>query len=356
MLRDNKIRSAHGRSTPCRRSPFELLNGYRCSGPIRQIHVGRTRRTLRIRIIALVGAICLALLATRPANALDVTNALDVIVTVKPIHGIVAKVMEGVAQPRLLLDGGEDPHTYAIRISDSRALAHADVVFWVGRDLEIFLDRTFGALPDQVNVVALDQAPGLSRLPLRTRGIWISKPENKSTQSGALDPHIWLDPDNAVSIARFVAATLAEYDPPNAMRYAQNADSFARDVTRFMESIGDLLGPQLNSNYLVLNDAFQHFENRFGLTPAGAVLNHAEDSPGAKSLKLIRTYLQSESIRCVFGEVSPPPFVRTLLERTKAQYVWLDPMGRELDAGPAHYFVMMEAILYGLERCLAQSA
>src|SRR5512134_3448441 len=82
-----------------------------------------------------------------------------VVATIKPIHSLVAAVMQGVGEPRLLIAGGASPHTYQLKPSDARALQNADVIFWVGQDLERFLEKPLASLPKTARVIGLAAAP-----------------------------------------------------------------------------------------------------------------------------------------------------------------------------------------------------
>ena len=102
-----------------------------------------------------------------PASA---TEPARVVATIKPIHSLVAAVMQGAGAPRLLIGGGASPHAYSLKPSDARALQNADVIFWVGRDLETFLEKPLTALPKTARVVELAAAPGMTLLHSRTNG------------------------------------------------------------------------------------------------------------------------------------------------------------------------------------------
>jgi zinc transport system substrate-binding protein len=96
----------------------------------------------------------------------------SVVVSIAPVHSLVAGVMAGVGEPTLLVKGGASPHTYTMKPSDAAALSGAQIVFRVGPGLEAFLDDPLATLASQADVVDLSEAPGLRLLPLREGGIW----------------------------------------------------------------------------------------------------------------------------------------------------------------------------------------
>ena len=90
----------------------------------------------------------------------------------KPIHSLAAGVMQGVGTPTLLIKGAASPHSYALRPSDARALARADVVFWIGEGLETLLGKPLAALARDALVVELVNSVGLTLLAPRAGGAW----------------------------------------------------------------------------------------------------------------------------------------------------------------------------------------
>ncbi len=91
----------------------------------------------------------------------------NVVVTIKPVHALAAAILDGVAKPKLLLDGASSPHSYAMKPSDAEALNNADAIVRVSENLEVFLERTLKSLPKSARVIDLEEAPGLALLPLR---------------------------------------------------------------------------------------------------------------------------------------------------------------------------------------------
>src|SRR4051794_27721066 len=75
------------------------------------------------------------------AGSLQAAEAPVVVTSIKPIHSLVASIMQGVGEPELIVDGAASPHTYSLKPSNARALQSAKVIFWVGSGLEAFLEK-----------------------------------------------------------------------------------------------------------------------------------------------------------------------------------------------------------------------
>ncbi|MCH7794171.1 MAG: zinc ABC transporter substrate-binding protein, partial [Proteobacteria bacterium] len=108
-----------------------------------------------------------------------------VVVSILPVHSLVAAVMEGLGAPHLLIRGGASPHDASLRPSDARALSAADLVIWVGPGLETFLEKSLAALAGEARTIALIEAPGMRRLRVRAGGAFEPHGAEPSVAAGA---------------------------------------------------------------------------------------------------------------------------------------------------------------------------
>ena len=98
----------------------------------------------------------------------------NVVASIKPVHSLVAAVMDGVGTPALIVDGAGSPHTYSLKPSQARELEKADVVFWVGHQVESFLEKPLEAIASKAKTVELLDAHGLVKVKLREGGAFDS--------------------------------------------------------------------------------------------------------------------------------------------------------------------------------------
>jgi len=317
---------------------------------------------MRLAIVAAAAlAVFLAAPGTRHARA-----EVQAVASIIPVHSLVAGVMEGAGAPHLLVPPAASLHSFALRPSDARRLEQAQVVFWVGPMLESFLDRPLKALARKAQVVALAGAPGVTTLPFREGGPWEAHEdggESKAKGEGhghahdhggePIDGHVWLDPRNAAAMTRAIAEALGRADPANKARYDANA---ARTVARIDALDGELaaaLAPLKGRRYIVFHDAYQYFEARYGLTPAGSITVSPEMSPGARRLADIRARIAEERAICVFAEPQfEPRLVASLVQGTEAKTASLDPEGATAKPGPDAYFDVMRTLADSLTGCL----
>jgi zinc transport system substrate-binding protein len=297
-------------------------------------------------LFAISLAICLAFL-TSTAKA-DV----KVVASIKPVHSLVAAVMGDVGKPGLIVDGTGSPHTYSMKPSDAEALQSADVIFWVGHELEAFLQKPLDALARNATAVSLMEAAGVNRLALR-KGDGFDADNRADEHDHAYDAHIWLDPENAKVLASFIASTLSRLDPANAEKYASNAKTLNLRLTALSSEINNKLTSR-DKGFIVFHDAYQYFESRFGLQAAGAIAINPQNPPGAKAIRDLKDRLNQQQIVCIFSE---PQFdnklVNLVIEGTSVKTAVLDPLGIEVAAGPDHYIMMMQSLAHAFESCLS---
>ena len=198
------------------------------------------------------------------------TTPPNVLASTRPIHSIVSAVMSGTAAPELLISGSASPHAYALKPSDARKLENAEIVFWVGPELEVFLQNPLRTLAASARVHALSDTPGLISLPIREGGLWDvhahDQLEKNRLGHAAMDPHFWLDPRNGAAMAHSIAEILAQADPERAELYRDNAGGFATRMAELDAQLTRRIEPARAQDYIVFHDAYQYFEARYGLS------------------------------------------------------------------------------------------
>lgn len=333
--------------------------------------------------------------------AASLAEAPLVLTDILPVHGIAARVMDGVGAPGLLVPPGASPHGYALRPSEARALQEADVVFWVGEDLEPWLEESIASLPRHATIVELSALDGLTLLPYREDAEFMDGHDHDHGQDqdhgsddhaahaepdhdhparddaahddehdhdhaaaepdpghdhDGMDQHIWLDPQNAIVIAAAMADTLAERDPGNAPLYDANAVAFAEEIASLEAEVAARLAPAEGKRFVVFHDAYHYFEARFGFEASGSIAFSDASAPSAERIREVREAIAAREVACVFAE---PQFnadlTRTVIEGTGARAGTLDPLGTHLEPGPGFYPALMLDLGDRLAGCLTEN-
>lgn len=276
------------------------------------------------------------------------TADVKVIASIKPIHSLVASVMQGVGTPDLIVSGSNSPHTYSLKPSDAEALQNAEVIFWVGPELEAFLQKPLEALGQNATQVSLIHAKGVQTLVSR-KGIGFDAEDDQ----GEIDVHIWLDPENAKAILNTVAQILSSADKANAVTYETNAEKAVASIDTLSAEITTTIAPVKGKGFIVFHDAYHYFENRFGVKASGAISINPENSPGAQGIAALQERIADGKVRCVFAE---PQFdnklVNLIIEGSNVKSAILDPEGANIDPGPALYGTVLRNMAKSLQQCL----
>ena len=306
------------------------------------------------------------------------TADVKVVASIKPVHSLVASVMQGVSEPSLLVKGAGSPHTYSLKPSQAKELQEADIVFWMSHDLEAFLENSIESIAKNAKAVSLMDSHGLMKLNFREGGAFDAHDhghddhgddkhddhghdkhddhgDDKHDDHGhdEVDPHVWLDPQNAKSLVHEIEEHLAEIDPSNAAKYEANAKAVMKKLDALTKEIEADLKPIRERGYVVFHDAYQYFEKRFGVSAVGSITVSPEILPGAERVSELRDKVKSLNASCVFSEPQfKPKLVKTITENTDAGTGVLDPLGANIKDGPELYFTLIRNMAKSLKDCL----
>ncbi|GLS81336.1 zinc ABC transporter substrate-binding protein [Paracoccus marinus] len=306
-------------------------------------------------------AAALAVILPLPALA----EAPRVVADIAPVQGLVARVMDGVGTPALLIPPGASPHSHAMKPSHARALSDAQAVFMVGPDLTPWLLKPVETLAPQASHIVLMDAPGTLRLPNRTGETFETHghhedhaPEaaeaghaHHESEAGT-DPHAWLDPENGKLWLSAIAAELSRIDPANAPAYAANAARGAVEIDAARTDVQTALAAGQTPRFIVFHDAYQYMEHRFGLSAAGSISLGDATPPGPARVAQLRDKVAALGIDCAFSE---PQFnadlLRTVFGGSNARMAVIDPLGTTIPEGPDFYPALIRSVGEALATC-----
>ncbi len=318
-------------------------------------------------------ALALVLGVSASGNALADVN---VVVSSKPIHALVASVMNGVGTADVLVSGTASPHSYAMKPSDAKKANTADVFFRVSESLEPFTGKLVSSLPKSVKVISLSEAPGVTLLQRRSGGAFEDhddhgrdhghkhgkKAKNEHDHDhdhdhDEDDPHVWLDPENAKAMVRHIAAVLAEAAPDKAAQIKANAGAEIGRLDALDTELEQQLKPLADKPFVVYHDAYQYLEKRYGLQAVGSLTVNPDVAPSGRRLRDLRRKITETKAECVFAEPQFEARITNLIaDGTKARTGTLDPEGTSLKPGPDLYHTLMRNLAEGLKGCLAKGA
>ena len=326
---------------------------------------------------------------------------IKVVASIKPIHSLASYLMDGVGKPDLIVDGYSSPHGFAMKPSHAKMLQNADLVFWVGEDLENFLEKPLSSIAKKAEKIELIEIKGLQVLKFRERNIFDEhdhehghddhgkkeddhddhghdddhgKKEDDHDHDhddhgkkeddhddhghddhdghahGEFDPHIWLDPINAKAMLNEMAEHLIENDPKNEAKYKSNLAKALQEIDKLTIDVMTDLSNSVSS--IVFHDAYQYFEERFNVKVLGAFTVNTDVMPGAEQLAEIREIIEHDKVACVFSEPQfNPDIINAVAKDMKIKTGVLDPLGATLDPGKDLYFNLIRNMSASFKGC-----
>ena len=324
------------------------------------------------KILPFIFSIIITLLATTSISKAGV----KVVASIKPIHSLASYVMDGVGKPDVIVDGYNSPHGFSLKPSHAKMIENADLIIWVGEDLEAFLEKPLSSIAKKAVNIEIMDLKGIKKLKFREKNIFESHDDHghghkekkhddhghghkekkhddhghKGHAHGEHDPHIWLDPMNAKVIIREIENQLIKLDPDNGSKYKANSkkaqsvlDNLTKDIKR------DLKG---NLRFVVFHDAYQYFENRFDIKVLGALTVNPDVLPGAEQLSEIREVIEHKKVNCLFSEPQfNPAIIKSISKDTNIKIGVLDPLGANLDKSKDMYIKLLKDMSNSFKGC-----
>ena len=329
----------------------------------------------------------------------NVNAEVKVVASIKPIHSLVSYVMDGVGKPSIIVDGSNSPHNFNLKPSNAKAIENADIIFWVGEDIESFLEKPLKSISKKAKVIEMMDIKGIKKLKFRERNIFEehdhghkeddhddhAKKEDdhddhdhdkkekehghdehghdddhkkeghddhghEGHAHGEFDPHIWLDPMNAKVILSEMAEHLIENDQKNEAKYKANLKKAHKDLDKLTKKVKSELNKDFKS--IVFHDAYQYFEKRFGINILGAFTVNTDVLPGAEQLAEIREVIEHDKVSCIFSEPQfNPDIIKAVAKDTNVATGVIDPLGATLDPGKDLYFDLIGNMSKSFKGC-----
>lgn len=284
-----------------------------------------------------------------------------VVTTIRPLGFIASAIADGVTPTEVLLPDGASPHDFALRPSDIQRLRSADLVLWVGPDMEAFLNKALVPI-SATRKLAISELPAVK--PLLMKGeddddhdhageAHNHADDDHGHHHGEYNMHVWLSPEIAKVTAIAIHDRLLELMPQNKDKLDANLRQFENLLTQTDKNVGNMLTPVQGKGYFVFHDAYGYFEKHYGLSPLGHFTVNPEIQPGAQRLHQIRTQLVEQKAVCVFAEPQfRPAVINAVAKGTKVRSGTLDPLGIGIALGKDSYGKFLNQLSNQYVSCL----
>ncbi|CBG88652.1 zinc ABC transporter substrate-binding protein ZnuA [Citrobacter rodentium] len=292
--------------------------------------------------------------ATQAANA-------AVVASLKPVGFIASAIADGVTETQVLLPDGASEHDYSLRPSDVKRLQGADLVVWIGPEMEAFMEKPASKIADArlVTIAELDAVK-----PLLIKGADDDEDEHDHDHAhaekgdahhhhGDYNMHLWLSPEIARLTAVAIHQKLVELMPQSRAKLDANLKDFEAHLAATDKQVGNELAPLKGKGYFVFHDAYGYYEKHYGLTSLGHFTVNPEIQPGAQRLHEIRTQLVEQKATCVFAEPQfRPAVVEAVARGTSVRMGTLDPLGTNIKLGKTSYSAFLNQLANQYASCL----
>jgi zinc transport system substrate-binding protein len=276
--------------------------------------------------------------------------ALDVVVTIKPLHSLVQSILGEGTQADLLLDKSASPHDVQLKPSDIRLLNQANLVFMIDRKFEGFMQTLIKSVPPTLTIIEMSEHDEIMRLQPRDH----KHAGQKDQDHADIDPHLWLSPENAKSMARVIATRLSEIDRANSNLYQANLGNTLDRLNQLDNDLKMRLSGLENLAFITQHDAYQYFENHYNLNFIRSLALDSSIPPSVKLALNIQKSIKEHDVRCIFREPQySDRLVNTIAQSAAIKTGVLDPIGLELSPGPDLYFDLMNNLSKSFADCLA---
>ncbi len=284
--------------------------------------------------LVLIAAVFMAISVTSASAA----KKIEVVATIKPIHSLLASLMKGVGEPTLLIKD-KTPYEYMPSDTDVALLKKADLVVWLGQELEGSISDKLGT---STNVFEMLGNQDIKLLPMRT-------------DESLRDPYIWLDVRNAEVFVDALYDQLVAVDAKNEQAYRKNRALLKKEITALDRRFEFGFRAIAAGQSWLYHDTQQYFEQSYAFKVRGVLSPKPGDVADTMNLLTTRDAFSKLDGTCMFVEEGLTQERLSLAtDGTKARIETLDSFGLKLKAGPDLYIQMMKNHFDTIANCFTE--
>ena len=308
--------------------------------------------------------ICLAIaLSPLPLKAESLVKDSDVAVSIAPIHSLVVAIMDGVAEPSLIMQSQNSLHGVSLKPSERMKIHQAKLLFYIDDKFERFLTPVLKQ-SQHLRAEPLSASAGLILKPLGSPHTHTETheehahhhdEEEEALIAKPLDYHLWLSPENTLLMVRHIAKILKETYPTFADKFEQNRLALENKIIAEASNWQAQLLSVKAKPFVVFHDAYAYLVDYFELNQVGVVNGSPEMPSSIKHLKALHETLKQQEVACIFIEPQfSPAQAQQLASEFGLRVGRLDPLGVDIPQGKDFYFIWMQQLIDALDGCLSQ--
>jgi len=256
--------------------------------------------------------------------------------TVRPLQLIAESIVGESGTVTSIVGRQDSPHQFVLTPSDRLAIASADLLIWIGPELEVYLADFLNDESRSGSIITVLENPALT----------IHKINDK------IDAHFWLNSDNGIALAKEIKDRLIEIDQAQAAQYQSRFESFVAEIETTNRDLTERFSTSHN-NYLVYHNAYQYFERQFGLQHSVALLADPETQPGIQHILRTRELVENSMPNCLLVEPeSSMELATTLTDGMDIRTVSVDHLGYDVLPSDNPYRQLLLQVAESFESCI----
>ena len=323
------------------------------------------------------------LLAGALITAAGIAQA-NVVTSIKPLAFIASSIADGVTETEIIVPPGASPHDYSLKPGDVQKVKSAELLLWIGEDIDGFLEKTVDSVESKKVITIAEFAeikPFLGKAEHHHhhddhdhghkhdhdhkhdhehkhdhghKHDHDHKHEHEHNEL-SINWHVWYSPEISKVVAQKLADRLSEQYPNKKELIAQNLANFDRTLTAQSDKIKNQLAKFNNKGFYVFHDAYGYFNDAYGLKQTGYFTINPLVAPGAKTLATIKEEIAEHKVSCLFAEPQfTPKVIETLSKGTGVHVGRLDPIGDKVALGKNAYADFLQFTADSYAECLSK--
>ncbi len=265
--------------------------------------------SIMLALAILLGA-CARTSPTAPAGH----GKMLVVASINPLADFARQVGGDRVQVETVVPPGASPHTYEPKPSQLKALSRAKVLVLVGLGFEFWADKAVSASGNP-DLIVVRTSNGLKIL-------------QQGEGEGSGNPHVWLDPINAIHQVEMIRDAFVRADPAGKEVYITNAEEYIGKLKALDKEIREEVSGFSTRKFIAFHPAWVYFARRYDLEQVAVVERTPGREPSPAEIARIVQAARKAGVRAIFAEPQfSPKAARVIAQECGAQVLFLDPIG-----------------------------
>lgn len=286
------------------------------------------------------------------------TNTPKILTSIKPLQLIAIAITGQAKNTEVLLADNISPHNYQLKFSDTNKIESADIIIWVGSELEYFLTKIINRFNSKKCIITMLNLQNLNLLTYKDKHNHHNQEHQQHSSDckhGIIDTHVWMSIDNAAVLATALAKELTTIDKKNSSIYEHNLQCFLLELQKFKHDSNLLLANINTAEIFTFHDAYGYLEQQYNFSITDYLSADALKEPGAKHLQQLKNkLLQAKSPTILLEPQFDAKAFKNININNFASISYIDPLASDILASSDGYILFMMSLVDSLKQCIPE--